>query len=207
MHVLATATRWRLAAALGAVLAVGATGCSARQVTLTERSGIEQELLVRSLERAVARLDLARLRDRRVVLELFALTGDQAFAREFLATGLEARGVRVVGDGEAADLRLRVFASILGVDKGETLLGIPAVQVPVVGVPFPEIALFKWVRHRGLVEVQMYAFDPATGRFVGRIPDGVGRAKFDQFTVLFVISFTVSDLDERPDDAGGAVKP
>lgn len=54
------------ALALMAMLLVLAGGCSARQVTLTDRSGIEQELLVRSLERAVAGLDVSRLTGRRV---------------------------------------------------------------------------------------------------------------------------------------------
>ena len=210
IELVAAASGRCLVAALGAALVLAAAGCSARVVTLTDRSGVEQELLVRSLERAVARLDLTPLHGRRAVLEVFALTKDEAFAREFVTTRLQARGVQIVGAGAAADVRLRVFASILGVDRGETLFGLPSVPVPVVGLPIPEIALFKWVRHRGLTEVQVYAFEPATGRFLERISDGVGRAKFDQFTVLLVISFTVSDLDERPEPEatdGPAMEP
>lgn len=175
-----------------------AAGCSARQVTLTERSGIEQELLARSLERAAARLDIGRLTGRSVALEVFALTKDERFAREFLTASLEQRGVRIVADRAEAEVALKVFATIVGVDRGETFLGIPAFQLPVVTLPIPEIALFKWVRHRGVVEAQSFAYDAKTGRFLGRISDAVGRAKFDQFTVLLVVSFTVTDLEDRP---------
>ena len=185
------------ALALMAMLLVLAAGCSARQVTLTDRSGIEQELLVRSLERAVAGLDVSRLTGRRVALELYALTKDQAFARQFVAARLERRGVDVTADTSQADLRLKVFATVLGVDRGETLLGIPALQVPVVAVPIPEIALFKWVRHRGAAEIQVYAYEPRTDRLVGDVPAALGRSKYDQFTVLLVIGFTVTDLDQR----------
>jgi hypothetical protein len=115
---------------------------------------------------------------------------------------LEARGVHVVEAG--ADLRLKIFASILGLDRGETLLGLPALQVPVVSLPIPEIALFKWVRNRGRAEVQIHAYDGRSGEFQGRLSDGAGRSKFDEFTILILVSFTVSDLDRRaPASLGG----
>jgi hypothetical protein len=179
---------WVLLVALG-------TGCASRQVTMTERSATEQELLVRALERAVARLDTTPLRGRRATLDLHAWTKDQAFAREFVTAHLEARGVDVVETG--ADLRLKVFASILGLDRGQTLLGLPAVQVPVVSLPIPEIALFKWVRHRGRAEVQILTYDARSGEFRERLSDGVGRSKYDEFTILIFVSFPVSDLDQR----------
>jgi hypothetical protein len=186
----------RCGAGLALVLLVGlGTGCAARRVTLTERSAIEQELLVRALERAAASLDTTPLQGRRAALELHAWTGDQTFAREFVTAHLEARGVHVVETD--ADLRLKVFASILGLDRGETLLGLPALQVPVVSLPIPEIALFKWVRNRGRAEVQIQAYDARSGEFRERLPDGVGQSKFDEFTILLLVGFTVSDLDER----------
>ena len=59
---------------------------------------------------------------------------------------LERRGVTVVREGSSADLLLRVFATVLGVDKGETLIGTPALQAPfVLGPGLPEIALLKWI--------------------------------------------------------------
>jgi hypothetical protein len=68
------------------------SGCATpRQATVTQRSAVEQELIVRSLERAVAALDVERLLGRRVVLDLFALTGDQWFAREFVTARLRRR--------------------------------------------------------------------------------------------------------------------
>jgi hypothetical protein len=130
-----------------------------------------------------------------VDLALFAWTKDQAFAREFVAAHLEARGVDVVESG--AELRLRVFASVLGLEQGETLVGLPALQVPVVSVPIPEIALFKWVRNRGHAEIQVHVYDARSGEFRQQLADGVGRSKFDEFTILVFIGFTVTDLDER----------
>ncbi|HEV8642091.1 MAG TPA: hypothetical protein VGV13_13405 [Methylomirabilota bacterium] len=200
------ALQWPAVVVVTAVLALGA-GCTVRQVTMTGRSATEQELLVRALERAMAQLDTTRRPGRRVALELYAWTRDQAFAREFVAAQLAARGANMVGAEAEADLRLKVFASILGLDRGETLLGLPALQVPVVSVPIPEIALFKWVRNRGRAEVQAYLYDPRSGEFRNRLFDGVGRSKYDEFTILVFVGFAVSDLDQRggaPSAPGGA---
>jgi hypothetical protein len=184
------------------LMAVLISGCATpRQATVTQRSAVEQELIVRSLERAVAGLDVERLLGHRVALDLFALTGDQSFAREFVTVRLQRRGVEIVGDATKADVRLKVFATVLGVDRGETLIGIPALQAPVVSIPIPEIALFKWTRHRGLAELQLYAYDPHTDQLVEGVPAALGRAKYDEFKVLLVIGFAVSDLDDRAEPA------
>lgn len=185
-----------------AALLMGMAGCTSTRVTQTGRSGIEQQLLVRSLERAVARLDLDRFAGRRVALDLFALTPDQPFAKEFVTSWLEARGAHVVREGKEADLRLKMFASVLGVDYGETLVGVPAFVAPVVAFPIPEIALFKWVRNRGNSEVQIFAYDARTDRLLDVSPAAVGKAKYDEFTILIVFGFGHNDLDERLEPTG-----
>jgi hypothetical protein len=184
--------------ALLVTASVLASACTTVRVTATGRSSIEQRLLVRSLERAVTRLTMAPLSGKSARVQLFALTGDQAFAEEFLRARLEARGVRVVRAAEPADVVVRVFAGALAVDTAATLIGIPAIsQVPVLAVPLPEIALFKWERSRGHAEVQLYTYD-AEGRFLDRLPDALGEAKWNRFTILIVINFTVTDLDDPP---------
>jgi hypothetical protein len=186
--------------AFGILMAATVLGsaCTTVRVTATARSSIEQRLLVRSMERAIARLSLAPLCGKSVRIQLFALTGDQGFAEEFLRAGLEARGVRVVRAAEPSDVVVRVFAGALAVDTAETLLGIPATfQVPVLATQLPEIALFKWERSRGHAEVQLYAYD-GEGQFLDRLPDARGEAKWNRFTILIVISFTVTDLNDPP---------
>jgi len=196
----ASAVRWRVISrcVVAAAVAVLAAGCTTTRVTQTQRSGIEQELLVRSVERAAARLDLSHVAGRRVALDLYALTGDQAFAKEFIAAQLTARGIEVVPDPGKSDLRLKIFATVLGVDHSETLVGTPATAVPLVGIPIPEIALFKWARNRGHSEVKIFAYDPHTDKFIAALPASAGRAKFDEYTILLAISFTRDDLEEEP---------
>jgi hypothetical protein len=89
-----------------------------------------------------------------------------------------------------------VYLLTLGTDRGQTFVGIPAFQVPVLSVPIPEIALFKWVRSRGRADVRIYAFDPASAAFVEALPEATGRSKFDDYTILIVVAFSVTDVDD-----------
>ena len=178
------------------ICALLAAGCTTVRVTATTRSSVEQRLLTHALARAAAQIDVRPLAGRAVRLEVFALTADQGFAREFLRARLEARGVRIVTAGDA-DVTLQVFAAALAVDTAETLFGLPAMQAPVLGIPTPELALFKWERSRGHVEAYSYLYDPE-GRLVGQVPDVLGETKYNRFTILFFINFTVTDVDTPP---------
>ena len=166
-------------------------------MTATERSSIEQRLLVRSLERAAVRLDTTALLGQRVKIDLFTLTSDAYFAREFLRARLETRGVRFTGDGDAADVTIQVFAAALAVDTTDTLVGLPSMQAPVLAVPIPEIALFKLERSRGHAEMQTYTYD-RSGQLITRLGDAKGEARYSRVTLLIFITFAVTDIDDPP---------
>src|SRR6266700_4616330 len=179
-----------------AVLACLLGGCAfSSQLTPTQPAGVTQQLLMRSLERALATLDIGRFVDRAVAVDLYQQAGNEAFVKAFVTAWLEAHRVRVTAS--QPELKLRVFVSVLGTDRNEKFIGIPAIQAPVLNVPTPEIAFFKRVRNRGQAEVSIYAFDGATDKFVERTPTGVGLAKQDDYTILILITFTVSDADKR----------
>jgi hypothetical protein len=178
------------------------TACTTARVTATSRSSVEQRLLVRSLERAAVRLDTAPLIGR-VKIELFTLTGDGFFAREFLRARLEARGVRFAGPGDEADVTIQIFAAALAVDTADTRVGLPAMQAPILAVPIPEIALFKLERSRGHAEVQTYAYD-SSGQLMTRLGDAKGEARYDRVTLLIFISWTITDIDDPPVEPGAA---
>ncbi len=176
-----------------------ATGCSvATRVSTTARSSIEQRLLVRSVERAFAHFDTEELKGKTVALEAYGLTGDRDFVKELLAAQLRERGLRLAAKPENSDVRLKLFIAALGVDRAETLLGIPSFTAPLVGLPLPEIAFFKAVRNRGVTELQLYAFDEKSQEFLFKSPPAAGNSKYDDYTVLLVINFNLDDLDEPP---------
>ncbi len=158
-------------------------------------TAVAQGLTLRALERAVKQLDVTALTERRVSVDVKVQAGPEPFAKTFIETRLRERGVTIAAD--KPDLNLTVLVGILGTNQGETFIGIPSFVVPLIGLPTPEIALFKWQRNRGLVEVQIYAFDAATTAFARKTALGIGHSKFDNFTLLLFLSFTLDDLEER----------
>lgn len=183
--------RTAVAALLGMLLA----GCSlASQIGATAPAGITQQLLVRSLERALGDIDLARLGSRPVALEVAVQSGNEAFVKDFVTTWLKAHGVRMATD--SPELKVKMFVSVYGTDHDQTLIGVPAFQAPVVNFPVPELAFFKWVRNRGQSELRLWAFDSKGDVVVDAPHPGVGRSKYDDFTVLLFFGFSLSDVDK-----------
>src|SRR5215470_7087325 len=105
-------------------------GCSLSPVPKpTDPSGVTQQLMMRSLERALERLSIERLKEQTITVEVFSQVGPTVptvLIREFLTTWLRAHGVRIV-EG-LPDLKVKAFASVLGTDSDQDLFGIPAFQ-------------------------------------------------------------------------------
>ena len=171
-------------------------GCSvSTQVTHTPRSSIEQRLLVRSLDRSLNQLDTQPLQGKTVAVEFFGLTPDKDFAKEFSIAWLQGRKINVIADAQEAEVRLKIFAPVLGVDQGHSFFGVPAVTVPVLGFTVPEVALFKSITHHGYAAIEMYTIDNPSGDFLARSPRAVGEAAYNQYTILILVNFNRDDLD------------
>lgn len=127
------ARRWRVFCVASGLLA-GACAYST-QISPQEPSASAQLLLVRSLDRAIAQLDVGRFAGRRVDVELITQGGNRDFANELVKKRLRERGLQVSAD--APEQELQVFATVLGTDRGETLVGIPATYVPIFGIGSP----------------------------------------------------------------------
>jgi hypothetical protein len=182
--------------AVAALLGLLLGGCAlATQIGTTAPTGITQQLLIRSLERALADLDVTRMSGRPVALEIAVQSGNEGFVKEFVTTWLKAHGMRVAQD--SAEVKLKLFVAVYGTDRDQTLIGVPAFQAPVVNFPVPELAFFKWVRNRGQAELRMWAFDSKGDTIVDAPMPGVGRAKYDDFTVLLFLGFSLTDVDKR----------
>jgi hypothetical protein len=174
------------------------TGCAiSTQISNTQRSSVEQELLVRSFERALAGLDTQEFKGKTVVVDFYGLTPDKDFMKEFFIAWLQGQQVQIATDPKQAQLQLKVFAPVLAVDQGQSFVGSPSFTVPVLGFAIPEISLFKDVKHSGHAEVKIYTIDAVTGKFVDQSPPAIGEAKYDDYTIVIVGHFTRSDVEER----------
>ncbi|MDX1513661.1 MAG: hypothetical protein R3174_07950 [Gammaproteobacteria bacterium] len=181
------------------------TGCTQLSEIPRTQSAIEQQLLVRAIERSLEKVDTTALDGKTVFLEVSVNSShdvmDAAFLENRIRAWLRERGVRLTEVAEGADAEVQVFAPVLGTDRGESLVGIPSVPIPLINIPTPEIALFKQVKNRGRSEVQLYEFEPKTGEFIRKTPVSVGESKYDNHLVLFFFKYTVSDIELTRDSA------
>jgi hypothetical protein len=172
------------------------TGCTTIRMTQTPRSALEQRLEIKALERAVSQIPIDLLKGKRVSLKLFGLnTNDLPFVIAYFRVWLIKQGIQIVQGEEAFDLQLKVFLKVLAVDQTEVLLGTP--EFNFLGIPIPAIAFYRHLLNRGRADLKGYVIDPASSSLLGEFPESSGKAKNDRFTVLFIISWTKSDLDKN----------
>ena len=124
------------------------------QITNTPRSSFEQRLLVRALERAIAGLDAQQFKGKTAAIDFFGLTADKDFAKEFVTAWFQSQGVRIATNGGQAQLHLKVFASALAVDQGQSFFGMPSFTVPLTPVD-----VWPWLAQLGKDRGGLYSFD------------------------------------------------
>ena len=186
-----------LALCLCALLA----GCAAStQISNTSRSSIEQRLLVGSLERALAAMDIDKFKGKIVAVDFYGLTSDKDFAKEFLIAWLQAHEVEMATDPKKAQLQLKVFAPVLAVDQGQSFVGSPSFTVPILGIQIPEVAVYKNIEHSGHAEVEIYAIDQDSGKFIDKSAPAIGETRYDDYTVLIVVHFTRSNIEDNAEN-------
>ncbi len=142
-------------------------------------------LVLHSLEKAAAKLQLDRYIGKRVYVDFYSQLEHDNFVREYLAALPEKNGADVVDDVKKADLTLKTAAAVVGVDYAKTLFGLPAITPPLIGGLLPEIAIYKSIRDRGYTDLRIYAFDSRSGEFLAeKSPRAIGHAKYNQYTLL-----------------------
>lgn len=183
-----------LGAALAALVITG--GCSHLRVTDPARTATEQFLLSQAAIAAVKPLSFEVLHGRRVWLD------DKYFAgaeREFVLGELRAKlllsGVQVWPQREGAEIVLEVRSGGVGIDRYESLLGIPSIGaagagasvaagVPVPSIVTPEVALTKEIKQVGFASVAYVAFWVDTGEVVASAGPSIGKAYRDDWWLL-----------------------
>src|SRR5262245_21909850 len=104
---MASVARAATAALLGIVLA----GCSmASSTAATAPAGVTQQLLIRSLERALAGIDRSKIGSHPVAIEVTVQSGNEGFVKDFVTTWLKAHGVRVAAD--SPEMKLKMFVAV-----------------------------------------------------------------------------------------------
>lgn len=140
-------------------------GCSSRVLTNTPRSAIEQLLLSRAVDKALEKLTLPELKDKRVFIDFSNL---KAYDQEYIKVATRARmaqlGATLVAKAEEAELVAEVASGAVGLEYKSAVIGLPALPVPNSPVPFPEAPLHRTTEQTGIVKLLIFIH--SNGKFV-----------------------------------------
>jgi hypothetical protein len=187
--------------ALGAVSILLASGCSTTQrFSQSARTATEQllisEAVTRSLPSGPGNL-LPIPPGSSVLLDSSGFGGggpDQALLQQMLIAWLGKQGYLIQTDASKASHRVNVVVEALGTEFGGNFAGMPPVQSQFIPFSLPELALFKSQYQTGYAKFHMNIYELPGGGFAGSTPSFMADSYYNNYTVLFLISFTSTDL-------------
>jgi hypothetical protein len=177
-------------------------GCSTTQRnTQSPRTSVEQLLISEAVIRSLPRQPESPLpipQGSNVILNTSGLTTNQALLQQVLTGWLGQQGYLVQKDEKNATHRIDVIVGALGTELGGTFVGMPPLQSQFIPFALPELSLYKSQHQTGYVKFHMNIFEIPAGRFAGSTPAFLADSYFNKYTVLFIISFTSTDLVSPP---------
>jgi len=192
----------RFTVAVMLIVLFAVAGCGSFRETFPPRSASEQLLISEAVDAAVAEMPTDWMTRSAVYIETANLDAyDQFYLVQKLRNTVLENGGSLSPDREAADVVLEVASGGLSVDKGEWLLGIPELPLP---IPFadetlklPEFPLFKLVSYAGKAKLISTAVEAGSGRPHRQLPVCYGRARHRLWWAFIVGPFTWSDLPKE----------
>ncbi len=196
------------------ILAVGMVsiglmaGCSTtHRTTQSQRTAVEQLLISEAVIRSLPRAPNGPLpipRGSNVILDTSGISiaagasADQTLLQQVLAGWLGQQGYFIQKDEKNATHRISVIVGALGTELAGTFIGMPPVQSLLIPFSLPELTLYKSQHQTGYVKFYMNIFEIPAGVFVGSSPTFLADSYYNNYTVLFLLSFTSTDLASPP---------
>ncbi len=171
-------------------------GCANIRITDPARTATEQFLLSEAAVQAVEPMSFEALQSRKVYIDpnYFAPAEKEFVLAEF-RTKLLLAGVQVVPKREDAEIIVELRSGGVGIDRYESLFGIPAITAPsgvstaATGAPMatlvtPELAITKKITQIGFASVAYVAYWADTGEVVASFGPSVGRTYREDWWLL-----------------------
>jgi len=92
----------------------------------------------------------------------------------------------------------QVMAEAFGTMQGGVFVGMPPVQSVLIPFSLPELTLYKNQSQSGYARLHMDIYDNRTGEFLGSTPKLIGRAYFNQYTLLLLATWHRTDVTAPP---------
>ena len=155
-------------------------GCTVVRETQPVRTATEQLILSHAVIDAVRQIEADAVAGKKVMLDLSYLKiVDLEFTQGELRDRLLQLGAELVVDAGAAEIIVEARSPGLGIDDSKTMIGIPAIPVPVPSVGIfktPALPLFKHDKQRGIAGFSLTGIEAATGKHVFSVGPIIGNA-------------------------------
>ncbi len=159
------------------------SGCATVRVTDPTRTATEQFLLSKAAQDAIDGLSFDSMQGRTVFLDAdnFSPSEKDFVLSEFRAKLLFS-GVSVTFDQGKAEIIVEVRSGGVGIDRYESLLGIPSFAPPIssitggVSIVTPELALTKKIKQVGFASISYVAYWADSGEIVASSGPSIGKS-------------------------------
>lgn len=123
---------------------------------------------------------------------------DLGMVRGFVEGRLAQLGYTPVDRREDADLYVRLLVLAMGTDQGQSFFGMPAIQSTIIPFSTPPLTLYEAQRQIAYVRYRLQIYDGKTGKWHAPQEWYDGLAYYNQYTLLFFITFRGTDLAQAP---------
>ncbi|HET7085924.1 MAG TPA: hypothetical protein VFI23_14200 [Rhizomicrobium sp.] len=120
---------------------------------------------------------------------------DAAYGLAAIQDALLRHGVRLVAERDKADAVILPRAGMLSTYEKTTLLGIPALPVPMApGVTMPSLSFYSQNIAKGSAKFAASIYDPRTGKLIVSTDPAYGFSRQSNGTVLFFFTWHKNDM-------------
>lgn len=126
------------------------------------------------------------------------MSTDLGMVRGFVEGRLAELGYTPVERPEDANLWIRVLVLALGTDQGQSFFGMPAIQSAVIPFATPALTLYEAQRQIAYVRYRLQIYDVRTRKWHVQSQWYDGLAYYNQYTLLFFITFRGTDVVQAP---------
>ncbi|MDR4493045.1 MAG: hypothetical protein R3B74_01220 [Nitrospirales bacterium] len=160
-------------------------------------TAIEQFLLTQAVESSLNANDVPPLpfpQGETITLETTGLTVDQRFLLGAVGRWIGEQGFHIQPKDQNPTYRIQILIQAFGTEQSETFFGMPEVQGGLLPFAIPELAVYKAQYQKGYSRFRLDCFETATGKFIRSTPWFQASTYFNEYEVLFFISFHTTNL-------------
>ncbi len=178
-----------------------AVGCAHTRQSEPKRTAVEQLLLSRAADIALARADFALLKGKKVYLEekYFDAT-DGKYALGAVRDFISLAGGLLVDTAAESEIVVEARSGALSIDSGNSLVGIPDGPLPIPAsgtLVTPEAPFYKVDRQYSLAKLALFAYDTKSREHIYSTGTLVGKSHHHNYRFLGLFNWVDSELPEK----------